>query len=194
MSLLYDMKPADVISPAYLALQKELHARPQGYGGKGGKWAPAVEDLALQIGATSVLDFGCGEGALAKALRARGVVFRADEYDPAIPGKDSWPGFADLVVCTDVLEHVEPDRLSTVLALIKTLARKAVFLVVALDPANKTLADGRNAHLIQESPEWWEARVTEAGFLVTPPNEAALPCHYTPEKRSKRWIAVAVPC
>lgn len=178
--------PNDVISPAYRALQVELHQRPNGYGGKGDKWAQAVCDLVALFGATSVLDYGCGQGALKTALRPLcGPTIRIDEYDPAVPGKDGMPSFADLVVSTDVLEHVEPDRLSTVLAHLKSLARKAVFVVIATRPSGKTMADGRNAHVILEQADWWEHTVTAAGFTVTPDPPVS-----PSRKPSREWVAV----
>lgn len=185
MSLLFSMKPSDLISPQYLELQRELHARPNGYGGKGDKWAAGVADLVESLGAWSVLDYGAGEGSLKKALLpllTRSV--RVSEYDPAMPGKDANPEFADLVVCTDVLEHIEPDRLLTVLAHLKVLARKAVFVVVATRPSNKTMTDGRNAHLIVEPGAWWQARLEQAGFVVTPGPASPL------KKVSREFVAV----
>lgn len=156
-----------LISREYVIAQRTLHASPRGYGGKGDAWAEAVCELMRHYQATSVLDYGCGQGALVKALRLKDIKgARFAEYDPAIPGKDSPPVFADLVVCTDVLEHIEPDRLDAVLAHLKLLARRAVFAVIALRPANKTLIDGRNAHLIIETAEWWTGRLESAGFTV----------------------------
>jgi hypothetical protein len=157
----------DRISAGYVAEQKTLHARPQGYGGKGSAWAQPVAKLIRTFSASSVLDYGCGQGSLVRALRQmelKGV--RLAEYDPAIPGKDWPPVFADLVVCTDVLEHVEPDKLPSVLAHLKSLARKAVFAVIALRESNKTLTDGRNAHLIVQTADWWIAELRAAGFSV----------------------------
>ncbi len=184
----------ELISPGYLEQQRLLHCAPNGYGGKGAKWADAVVSLLEEFGATSVLDYGCGQGGLARELRSRQLAgLRIAEYDPAIKGKDSAPTFADLLTCTDVLEHCEPARLGTVLAHLKLLARKAVFLVVALDESNKLLSDGRNAHLILESPEWWRNRVTAAEFNVREADDRLVPSHYTPEKRAKRWIAVLEP-
>jgi hypothetical protein len=185
----------ECISSPYLELQRELHSRPEGYGGKGAKWADTVLALVRQFDARSVLDYGCGRGSLARKLAASGISgLRVSEYDPAIPGKDHPPLFADLVTCTDVLEHIEPDRLDAVLTHLRQLARKAVFLVIALDPANKTLKDGRNAHLILESPEWWEARLRAVGFTLLPPAQLPpWPGHYTPEKRQKRWLGVGLP-
>ncbi len=159
----------ELISLGYVAEQQRLHARPRGYGGKGNAWAEAVYGLVRATGATSVLDYGCGQGSLVKALRGKvdGSV-RLAEYDPAIKGKDGLPSFADLVVCTDVIEHVEPERLDAVLAHLKLLARTAVFAVIALRESNKTLSDGRNAHLIVAPAEWWTERLKAAGFTVSP--------------------------
>ena len=163
------IQPAELISQSYRALQVELHTRPNGYGGKGYKWAPAVRSLLTRFEATSVLDYGCGEGSLKKALRPLcDSTIRIDEYDVAVPGKDGFPSFADLVVCTDVLEHVEPERLSLVLTHLKMLARKAVFAVIATRPSSKIMADGRNAHLIIESAEWWSLTLVAAGFEIQP--------------------------
>lgn len=187
-----DWSPRDLISLRYLDEQRALHARPEGYGGKGSKWATTVLALAQEIGATSILDYGCGRGELGKALRAAGRPIA--EYDPAVSGADLLPAFADLVVTTDVLEHVEPECLVAVLAHLHRLTRKAVFFVVALTPANKTLSDGRNAHLILESRDWWHATLEHAGFRLR--SAAHLPFHrkYRPEGQAKRLIAIGVPC
>ena len=58
-------------------------------------------------------------------------------------------------MCTDVLEHIEPDRLDEVLDDLKRVTRKMGFFVVATRAADKTLPDGRNAHLIQQERDWW---------------------------------------
>lgn len=177
------------ISSAYLETQRTLHADPHGYGGKGGKWAPAVAALLRDVEGTSLLDYGCGQGGLVRALRAMDLVgVRFAEFDPAIYGKNGRQSFADVVTCTDVLEHIEPEFLDTVLAELRGLARKAVFVVIATRPSNKTLSDGRNAHLIIESGEWWDARVRGAGF------SAIAPAPPSPEEKpSREWVAVLRP-
>lgn len=140
-----------LISEEYIRLNAELHRARPDYGAHGGKWAEHVKNLVHHYKAGSVLDYGCGKQALAEQLRLPFV----RSYDPALPGLDLPPDPADLVVCTDVLEHVEPDSLSAVLTDLAGLTRKAGFLVVATRPAAKTLPDGRNAHLIQRPAEWW---------------------------------------
>jgi hypothetical protein len=185
-------RQADLISPAYLELQRQLHAAPRGYGAKGAKWRDVVEMIVMATQSSSVLDYGCGQGSLALALRAKlPPVIRVDEYDPAIAGKNGPPSFADLVVCTDVLEHIEPERLDAVLEHLRLLARKAVFVVIATRPASKTLADGRNAHLIIEDGDWWAARVQAAGFTI---DDALTPLVRSPlAKPSREWIGVLRP-
>lgn len=162
------MIPETYISMAYLREQVILHARPKGYGGKGGKWAPVAADLVRRFGARSVLDYGCGEGQFAEMFGRLGVGATIEEYDPAIRGKDVLPAPADLVVCTDVIEHVEPEKLTHVLAHLRGLTRIAALVVIATRPSGKTLTDGRNAHLILENDAWWAAQLALAGFIVEP--------------------------
>jgi hypothetical protein len=98
------------------------------------------------------------------------------------------PAFADLVTCTDVMEHVEPDRLEAVFTHIRQLARKAAFFVIATRPANKRLPNGGNAHLIIEPASWWHDRVVAAGFTVQDGPTV------WPEKRpSACWVGVVTP-
>lgn len=115
----------------------------------------------------------CGKGYLGKALAERGVPIW--EYDPAIPGKDEPPRPADLVTCHDVLEHVEPDRIAFVLSDLKRVTRKFGFFIIHTGQSSKTLADGRNAHILQRDRQWWKSKlkkffqvasVTESGPLL----------------------------
>jgi 2-polyprenyl-3-methyl-5-hydroxy-6-metoxy-1,4-benzoquinol methylase len=164
------VRPVDLISPAYCEEQRMLHAAPRGYGGRGDKWAGVVVQLAAEYGATSILDYGCGQGTLVRAIHAMRIpTLRLDEYDPAMPGKDALPSFADLVVCTDVLEHIEKDKLPAVLAHLRTLARKALWVVVSTKESNKVLSDGRNAHVIIKPAAWWKHRFEKAGFQLRRP-------------------------
>lgn len=140
-----------LISPDYRTLNARLHdARPD-YGAGGHRHAAYIGQLVAEHGYASVLDYGSGKGTLKQALHSPDV----REYDPAIPGKDRTPAPADLVVCTDVLEHIEPEHLNAVLDDIQRCAGKGVFLVVHTGPAKKILSDGRNAHLTQQPYTWW---------------------------------------
>jgi hypothetical protein len=149
------MPSDELISPEYREMQKTLHEAVEVYGVSSGKNTDFVQEFIDQHDAKSVLDYGCGKGLLKQKL---GDIVR--EYDPGIPGKDGEPEPADVVVCMDVLEHIEPDKLDAVLDHIRSLARKAVYVKIATREALKTLPDGRNAHLIVETPEWWRERLS----------------------------------
>lgn len=152
-------KPS-LISEEYRALNAQLHRDNLAYGVGGGRHAPIVLKLAESTKANSVLDYGCGKGGLAKAMP-----YGICEYDPAIPGKQESPKPADLVVCTDVLEHIEPERLRFVLDDLRRVTRKVGYFVIHMGPAQKTLADGRNAHLLQRDRSWWTQKLKKF-FLV----------------------------
>lgn len=145
----------DTISADYAALNRELHERSKGYGGGGWQRADTVIELFANAGHSSVLDYGCGKGTLAADLKD---TLPISEYDPAIEGKDAPPAPADLVVCFDVLEHVEPEKLKATIEHLHSLALDELLVTIACRPSSQTLADGRNAHLIIESPEWWRGQ------------------------------------
>jgi len=150
-----------MISEAYLEQQKKLHATGN-YGVSGNKYAAIVADIANQLQTTDVLDYGCGQRRLESAL---GWLIR--NYDPAIPEFSDKPQYgADVVACTDVLEHIEPDQLDAVLDDLKRLTKQAGIFVIATGPAKKFLDDGRNAHLIQEGAKWWLPKIMERFDLV----------------------------
>lgn len=142
-----------LISDSYRAQNTKLHENPS-YGVSGHKFAGLVSDLAEAIATRDILDYGCGKRTLEQALG-----FPIKNYDPCIAGLDSEPLPADLVVCGDVLEHIEPDYLDNVLDDLARVTKNTAFLVVDTAPAVKTLDDGRNAHLIQEGAAWWMPKI-----------------------------------
>lgn len=148
-----------LITKGYQELNRRLHETNPMFGTTAKRYVRQVYDLAKASGAASILDYGSGKGLLKQGIDEIRKGIPGDsivtEYDPGIPGKDVRPAPADMVASIDVLEHIEPECLVDVLTDISVLARKAAFLTVATRPAVKTLADGRNAHLIVEPVEWW---------------------------------------
>lgn len=137
-----------LISDEWRDLNASLHRGNDAFGGRGHKWSRRVADIADRFDCSSVLDYGCGKATLNVDLDVR-------RYDPAVRQFSALPKPADLVVCTDVLEHIEPDHLGDVLDHLHSLTAKAAFLVVGTRPSDKTMPDGRNAHLIIEPMDWW---------------------------------------
>ncbi len=168
----------ELISADYLGEQVRLHADPRGYGTKGRKWADLAEAAFTVHHCMDVLDYGCGQGSLGRELAARGI--RVANYDPAVPEWATPPSSADLVVCSDVLEHVEPDKVEAVLDHLQALARVALLVVVSTVPTAKTLSDGRQAHISLHPREWWASRLAARFTMV---EEHAI-------KPEKQWVAV----
>lgn len=72
-----------------------------------------------------------------------------------------------MVCCIDVLEHIEPEYLETVLDELCRLTEGIAFLSIDTGPAVKTLSDGRNAHLIQQPMNWWLPKIWDRWELQT---------------------------
>jgi len=140
-----------LITPEYQELNGQLHAARPDYGNGGHKHADDVRAMAGAILARTILDYGAGKQTLAATIRDLTVI----SYDPAIAAISDDPEPADLVVCTDVLEHIEPDCLDAVLDHMRSKTLKACYMTVAMGPAMKKLSDGRNAHLLQHDEAWW---------------------------------------
>lgn len=151
-----------LISEEYARLNARLHSDRPDYGTSGQRWAPVVAALADRVSAGQILDYGCGKQTLAASLPGYKVI----GYDPAIPALSSQPQCADVVVCTDVLEHVEPDCIDDVLDDLCRVTGKAALVTVATRPAVKTLADGRNAHLTIQPFSWWREHFLSRFDLV----------------------------
>ncbi len=139
-----------LITPEYQALQSQFHLARPDYGISGSKYVEPVLSFAEKLQTRDILDYGCG-----KATLQKGIPFPIQNYDPCNAEYERRPTPATIVVCTDVLEHIEIDCLKAVLDDIRELTKQLLFVNVACRPAKKFLPDGRNAHLIQENPNWW---------------------------------------
>ena len=143
-----------LISPEYLEQQQKLHERPDygaGYADVHKYITPIIERMVNQWQVPHLLDYGCGKGALFRNINPDHKM-RLQAYDPAIPECSEAPAPAPMVACLDVLEHVEPEHLEDVLDDLERVTERVGVFSVHTGPAAKTLADGRNAHLIQMPP------------------------------------------
>ena len=143
-----------LLSEAYRQEQKTLHAKGN-YGTASKSFGKVVSSLIDQTGAKTLLDYGCGSKRSLLEVLAPSHDVRYEGYDPAVEDYAGEPDAADLVVCIDVLEHIEPELLDNVLDHIASKSQQWFFASVHTGAALKTLSDGRNAHLIQEPPSWW---------------------------------------
>jgi len=142
-----------LITQEYKEEQERLHATGN-YGNASLKYGDIVSNLVDAVKANSLLDYGCGsQRNLLKVLKPERDIYYLG-YDPAVKEFDKKEP-CDLVVCIDVLEHIEPDLLDNVLDDLMMLTKEFAFLTVHTKQAAKILSDGRNAHLIQKPASWW---------------------------------------
>jgi FkbM family methyltransferase len=157
-SLIAFNKPT-LISDELRELNRKLHQDNPKYGMGGARHIESVLKLCKLDSIKLIGDYGAGKGFLAKELLKHNIVIL--EYDPAVPGKEELLPPVDLLVCTDVLEHIEPDKLDFVLDDMKRCCKQVGYLVISTRKAVKTYADGRNAHLIVKDKDWWEKQLSK---------------------------------
>lgn len=148
---------SDLISEHLLEMNRQLHEQVESFGANSAKWASQVRDLCKMVGTIDVLDYGCGKGELAKACEDLNVL----NYDPAVREYAANNEPRDVLICTDVLEHVEPDKVDAVLADMARCMLRAAMVVIDVQPAVKHYPDGQNTHLTVRHPRWWLNKVME---------------------------------
>ena len=153
-----------LITEQYREQQRAMHAEGN-YGIASAQFAPSVCKVIDSHNVRKVLDYGAGSKlTLIRAISERRLAKAAFDYVPYEPAVEQYakaPEPTEMVVCIDVLEHIEPECLDAVLDDLKRLTERVGFFTVHCGPAGKILPDGRNAHLIQEPPEWWLPKITD---------------------------------
>lgn len=132
------------------------------------KYAKSIRKLADRVGAKTMLDYGSGAGDAYKSpdklhkqlgLARQNVTL----YDPSFPQHSGKPhGFFDLVVCSDVLEHVPEADVDEFVKTLYMHAGKALWVSVCCRPAKKYFPDGvTNLHVTVKPFEWWQDKIEE---------------------------------
>lgn len=149
-----------IINPDYQQQIQAMHK-----GGKfdnGAKQYRLVQPFLQEYHPTSLLDFGCGKGALIASIAQQFPSIQCFGYDPGNPDYSQLPARTfDAVISTDAIEHIEPEHLDQTLHTISAMIERCGFFRIACHPAKKLLPDGRNCHLIVEEPQWWRQKIMQ---------------------------------
>jgi SAM-dependent methyltransferase len=136
-------------------------------------FAHIADMIVADIGPTTVLDVGCGMGLLVEALRDRGVeAYGLDVSEYAIANvrddiraycwqasaTDPFPRRYDLIVCIEVLEHLEPSEALKAIENICAATDDVIFSSTAVDFAEET-------HVNVQPTEYWAQQFARRGFL-----------------------------
>jgi len=130
---------------------------------------------------TSIIDYGCGKAIAYKEnfkdidrkkqipnftvpLHKWWGIDELQLYDPGVTEHSKLPTKkADLVICTDVLEHIPAEDLDWVIREICSLSNSVVFINVSGQPALKTFTTGKykgmNVHVSLFDHKWWINKV-----------------------------------
>lgn len=146
-------------------------------------WAPgmdhvtdAIERLGIKSG-VDLLDFGCGTGRAVKAFRERGIQAAGidiapnalEEDVPRLVGllwdlPDVWAHWG---FCTDVMEHIPPEKVDAVLSGIARRTWNGAYFAIDSVPDRMGLIIGQPLHLTVRPPEWWAEQLSKHFASVT---------------------------
>lgn len=130
-----------------------------------------LKQIALLPKVETLLDYGCGQARTAEWI-AKIHDATPYRYDPAIPGLEKLPKVqTDLVLCTDVMEHIPLENVDAVLEEIRGVSQNA-FFNISCAKAAEVLPNGENAHCTVRPPLWWKERL--AKFWPNPRKVRAL--------------------
>jgi hypothetical protein len=122
-----------------------------------GRWRRYIRPWVEELRPHSILDYGCGRSSMVTEFDAK----IKHAYDPAIPGSDTIPlPRYDMVLCIDVMEHLDEPEVDQVFAEIAGLTGRALFLIDTVE-AKTILPNGENAHATIRSYEWWRSQLAK---------------------------------
>ena len=154
-----------MITKEYRKELLDIHANTD-WGVTGGVYCgDSVIEFIKAFPVKTILDYGCGEGSLKKWVEDAGITdLEWTQYDPGMPEFQKRPeGTFDLVVTTDVLEHVEDDMLDAVIDDLYSFTGKYIYNAIACYLARATFADGpykgQDLHLSLKAPDEWMLRL-----------------------------------
>ncbi len=141
-----------VVNKKYVEQYSQIHQSKR-YGVSGYKFADNLQLCLAELQPMVVLDYGCGQTDLSQCIDFGRVSYH--RYDPAIEAISSLPvERADLIVNTDVMEHIPRADLSDVISHMASISGN-VFFSIATNEAKEILPDGSNAHCSILTPQEW---------------------------------------
>ena len=138
---------------------KKMHENNEEFGTSALEFIDEISLAIDELSPKTVLDYGCGKGLLVDELEKKYPRIRFYKYDPAISEYSSIPvDRVDLVINTDVLEHIPESDIDDVVCEISKLSNVAYFnLHHAL--ALAVLPNGENAHCTIKDKPWYKRKI-----------------------------------
>tara|TARA_R100001132_G_C3237622_1_gene69678 strand:+ start:121 stop:759 length:639 start_codon:yes stop_codon:yes gene_type:complete len=164
----YTRKNPSPQSISLIKQYKELHNENKFKGISLNNHIRSIGDLIKQHKVKSLLDYGSGKGylyskdfkivnpTLKEPLQKLWKIDKLKCYDPCYTEHAEYPTDTyDMVISTDVIEHIPEEDLTWFLNDIFSLSKKFVYLNIACYPAIKHFKDGTNVHVSIFEPQEW---------------------------------------
>ncbi len=148
-----------LFSAKHIQFQKQVHEECPAYGVASQVFAPMVSELINANQVKTLLDYGSGQGSVPQNLELNHRI-DVQLYDPAIEKFEDSPNPAEMVICLDVLDAVEPECIDAILDDIKRLTNKIAFLSINTKVREDLqVPDATQRELKQV--EWWLPKLME---------------------------------
>ncbi len=142
---------------------RAMHAKKKFSGASLEPHIKEINALIKDNNCQTILDYGCGQAQCHKDKKIRGAIL----YDPYVDSYSVKPeGSFDLVICTDVLEHVPEDEVGKVLIELMNYTNKVLYLAICTKAAGKKFSNGENVHVTIKPKEWWESMLSTAKDIM----------------------------
>jgi len=146
---------------------RELYRNNQGYGRSSEELTETLISLIADKKSAdqtwqphTILDFGCGMSNVVEQV-GEALGLSVYKYDPAISSLSVLPvKNTDIVINTDVLEHLDIDEIEDILSDIREISPTAIFHI-ATNKASAHLPNGENAHATVMSVEEWQEKLAQ---------------------------------
>ena len=161
----------DLITGEYANQNALLHGSRANYGRHAHYLFKKIRSIALNYEAKTMVDYGAGKGTLKIAFEVADSILEEPmnivitEFDPAFKKLKHLPASADLIVCLDVMEHVEEDKVDNTISFISSITQKAAYFTISTRLSKKSLPNGQNAHITVHDETWWTEKL-EKHFVI----------------------------
>lgn len=138
----------------YIKQYELLYKRKKNYGKTSIKLYDMLKKIINDLNISSVLDYGCGKSKLLDLIKKNSKI-KIFKYDPAIKKYSKLTkNKTDLVICTDVLQHVPLYDLDRVLKEIKSKGIYILFYIKCTNHKTK-LPNKTYANCTVYDKKWW---------------------------------------